>query len=261
MLLDHRPPRLRRRRSPVSGCRAAGRARAQGYAGLGEQSRGLCRGRCPGRSFAFPADHGPHPDYRIEWWYVTANLVDADGSSLRRAVDAVSAGDAARRRRSKAGPASSSGWAMPRSPAPTPTASPRPSPAAASARPASTPKPFAAWIEFWEMRGLGRRRRRPLAPLQLTRRRRISAMRCGSTPTAAGAAGRSRLQPQIGARPGLLLLQPAVFQGGRPHHASTTSPSTSPARPGWTANGAASRSPPTRPAGTGSRCILPRARS
>ena len=31
--------------------------------------------------------------------------------------------------------------------------------------------------------------------------------------------------------------------------------------PGWTANGAASRWPPTRPAGTGSRCICPTAKS
>jgi predicted secreted hydrolase len=31
--------------------------------------------------FSFPADHGPHPDYRIEWWYLTANLKDAEGTS------------------------------------------------------------------------------------------------------------------------------------------------------------------------------------
>ncbi|TVO57174.1 lipocalin-like domain-containing protein [Denitromonas halophila] len=33
----------------------------------------------PGRAFSFPADHLPHPDYRIEWWYLTANLKDANG--------------------------------------------------------------------------------------------------------------------------------------------------------------------------------------
>jgi len=27
----------------------------------------------------FPEDHGPHPDYRTEWWYYTGNLSDADG--------------------------------------------------------------------------------------------------------------------------------------------------------------------------------------
>jgi len=26
------------------------------------------------RPFEFPADHGPHPDFRSEWWYVTGNL-------------------------------------------------------------------------------------------------------------------------------------------------------------------------------------------
>jgi len=30
------------------------------------------------RAFEFPFDHGPHPEYRNEWWYVTGNL-DADG--------------------------------------------------------------------------------------------------------------------------------------------------------------------------------------
>lgn len=32
----------------------------------------------PGRSFSFPADHGAHPDFRTEWWYVTGWL-EADG--------------------------------------------------------------------------------------------------------------------------------------------------------------------------------------
>ena len=32
------------------------------------------------RTFVFPADHGPHPDYRSEWWYFTGNVSDAQGS-------------------------------------------------------------------------------------------------------------------------------------------------------------------------------------
>ena len=32
----------------------------------------------PSRSFDFPADHGPHPEYRQEWWYITGHL-DAEG--------------------------------------------------------------------------------------------------------------------------------------------------------------------------------------
>lgn len=31
------------------------------------------------RTFDFPADHGPHPDYRNEWWYVTGNLDGENG--------------------------------------------------------------------------------------------------------------------------------------------------------------------------------------
>ncbi len=32
------------------------------------------------RAFAFPADHGPHPEYAVEWWYYTGNLTDAEGN-------------------------------------------------------------------------------------------------------------------------------------------------------------------------------------
>ncbi len=31
------------------------------------------------RPFTFPEDHGPHPAFRNEWWYVTGNLDDEDG--------------------------------------------------------------------------------------------------------------------------------------------------------------------------------------
>ena len=31
------------------------------------------------RQFSFPEDHGPHPDFRNEWWYVTGNLDSEDG--------------------------------------------------------------------------------------------------------------------------------------------------------------------------------------
>ncbi|RVT86859.1 iron ABC transporter permease [Rhodobacteraceae bacterium CCMM004] len=57
----------------------AGAAAAQGFAGLGAEADGFA---VPERGvpFAFPADHGPHPDYRIEWWYVTANLNGPDST-------------------------------------------------------------------------------------------------------------------------------------------------------------------------------------
>ena len=31
------------------------------------------------RDFTFPEDHGPHPDFKNEWWYVTGNLSGPDG--------------------------------------------------------------------------------------------------------------------------------------------------------------------------------------
>jgi len=51
---------------------------AQGFAGLGSDPSGFA---LPQRStaLAFPVDHGPHPDFRIEWWYLTANLTATDG--------------------------------------------------------------------------------------------------------------------------------------------------------------------------------------
>ena len=57
------------------------RALAQGFAGLGKETEGFAA-VTPGKTFTFPADHGPHPDYRIEWWYLTANLVDSAGTAL-----------------------------------------------------------------------------------------------------------------------------------------------------------------------------------
>ncbi|WP_212524858.1 lipocalin-like domain-containing protein [Actibacterium sp. MT2.3-13A] len=51
---------------------------AQGFAGLGGGAEGFAT-PSPGTVLEFPADHGPHPDFRIEWWYLTANLRGADG--------------------------------------------------------------------------------------------------------------------------------------------------------------------------------------
>ena len=36
----------------------------------------------PGIPLAFPADHGAHPDFRTEWWYVTGWLKTPDGRDL-----------------------------------------------------------------------------------------------------------------------------------------------------------------------------------
>jgi predicted secreted hydrolase len=34
------------------------------------------------RAFSFPQDHGPHPEFRTEWWYYTGNLATAEGRRL-----------------------------------------------------------------------------------------------------------------------------------------------------------------------------------
>ena len=54
-------------------------AQAQGFAGLGSDAAGFAIPQ-PDPEFSFPADHGSHPDFRIEWWYVTANLTGPDGT-------------------------------------------------------------------------------------------------------------------------------------------------------------------------------------
>ena len=55
-------------------------ATAQGFAGLGV-APGDFANPAPYRVLQFPADHGPHPDFRIEWWYLTANLTGPDGAA------------------------------------------------------------------------------------------------------------------------------------------------------------------------------------
>ena len=52
---------------------------AQGFAGLGTSAEDFAVPTLPAE-FSFPSDHGPHPDYRIEWWYLTANLTDEHGT-------------------------------------------------------------------------------------------------------------------------------------------------------------------------------------
>jgi len=55
-------------------------AAAQGYAGLGSNANDYAQ-VTPGKVLSFPADHAPHPDFRIEWWYITANLIDGSGTA------------------------------------------------------------------------------------------------------------------------------------------------------------------------------------
>ena len=49
---------------------------AQSVGGIA--TAGFARATVP-REFVFPQDHGPHPEYAIEWWYYTGNLDTAQG--------------------------------------------------------------------------------------------------------------------------------------------------------------------------------------
>jgi len=57
---------------------ASAQARAAGFAGLGDEAQGFAE-PTPGHILEFPRDHGAHPEFRIEWWYLTANLRDEFG--------------------------------------------------------------------------------------------------------------------------------------------------------------------------------------
>ncbi|VVN06643.1 hypothetical protein PS684_04749 [Pseudomonas fluorescens] len=53
----------------------------KGFAGMGDQALAFTP-VVPGRVFSFPADHAAHTGFRIEWWYVTANLKDQQGNEF-----------------------------------------------------------------------------------------------------------------------------------------------------------------------------------
>jgi predicted secreted hydrolase len=143
-----------------------GKAFAQGFAGLGESADGFAP-VVPGRTFAFPADHGPHPAFRIEWWYVTANLADKSGTAygaqwtlFRQAI--------------AAGPPQE-GWANQQiwmgHAAVTRADTHRVSQTFARGgvgQAGVEPVPFHAWIDDWEMRGLDAMNDANVAPLRLS---------------------------------------------------------------------------------------------
>ena len=65
----------------ASGCGPAETAvQDSGLAVLAQSADAYTQAR-PGQPLRFPRDHGAHPGYRIEWWYLTANLQDAAGGS------------------------------------------------------------------------------------------------------------------------------------------------------------------------------------
>jgi predicted secreted hydrolase len=140
-------------------------ALAQGFAGLSMSGQGFAP-VTPGKTFSFPADHGPHPDFRIEWWYVTANLVDSAGAAHGAQWTLF-------RLASRPG-AQQEGWANQQiwmgHAAVTRADTHRYSEAFARGgvgQAGVEAKPFRAWIDSWEMRGTDQTRDAAIAPLEL----------------------------------------------------------------------------------------------
>ena len=139
---------------------------AQGFAGLGMSGEGFAP-VVPGKTFAFPADHGAHPDYRIEWWYVTANLVDSAGTAYGAQWTLF-------RQAMHPGP-QQEGWANQQiwmgHAAVTRADTHRYSEAFARGRVGQAgveATPYRAWIDSWQMRGLDDMRLDTLSPLELS---------------------------------------------------------------------------------------------
>ncbi|NLS04761.1 iron ABC transporter permease [Rhizobium sp. P32RR-XVIII] len=131
---------------------AAGEASPQGFAGLGTSAEGFAIPK-PGTEVQFPADHGPHPDFRIEWWYVTANLKGADGKDYGAQWTLF---------RSAMAPGEKSGWASPQvwlaHAAITTSAEQHVAERLARGgvgQAGVTTTPFAAWIDNWHMKNIG----------------------------------------------------------------------------------------------------------
>ena len=72
----------------------------------GDNTAGYLRAEEP-RVFSFPQDHGLHPGYRNEWWYLTGNLQNENGRRFGYQLTFFSTAIAP-------GSTSSSGWQSPR---------------------------------------------------------------------------------------------------------------------------------------------------
>ena len=121
---------------------------AQGFAGLGTEADGFAVPD-PAYRFDFPADHGPHPTFRIEWWYLTANMTSPDGTDYGLQWTLF---------RSALAPRSGPGWANPQiwfahAAITTPQAHFVAERVARGGigQAGATAAPFAAWIDDWRM--------------------------------------------------------------------------------------------------------------
>jgi predicted secreted hydrolase len=127
-----------------------GQALAQGFAGLGTRADDFARPD-PARVLTFAADHGAHPEYRIEWWYLTANLTGPDGTPYGLQWTLF---------RSSLAPRDGQGWDTPQlwmghAAVTTPDAHFVAERLARGGigQAGVTAEPFSAWIDDWEMSG------------------------------------------------------------------------------------------------------------
>ncbi|HBF32078.1 lipocalin-like domain-containing protein [Rhizobium sp.] len=125
---------------------------AQGYAGLGSAAGQGFTMPQRGHALSFPRDHGSHDDFRIEWWYVTANLKGADGKDYGVQWTLF---------RSAQAPGDTSGWSSPQiwmAHAAVTTADhhyvAEKFARGGIGQAGVTVSPFAAWIDDWAMTGL-----------------------------------------------------------------------------------------------------------
>ena len=126
-------------------------AAAQGFSGLGTAADESFAVPAPDPAFDFPTDHGPHPDYRIEWWYLTANMTGPDGTPYGLQWTLF---------RSALAPYKTQGWDSPQvwlgNAAVTTADAHYTSERFArggTGQAGATPAPFDAWIDEWSMRG------------------------------------------------------------------------------------------------------------
>ncbi|MEM8630086.1 MAG: lipocalin-like domain-containing protein [Pseudomonadota bacterium] len=127
-------------------------AQAQGFAGLGSDAEGFAVPQ-PNPTFRFPEDHGPHPAYRIEWWYITANLQAEDGTDYGVQWTLF---------RSALAPHEAEGWASPQlwmghAGLTTPDAHYHAERLARGGigQAGATAEPFEAWIDDWSLTATG----------------------------------------------------------------------------------------------------------
>jgi predicted secreted hydrolase len=138
---------------------------AQGFAGLGSEAGGFAA-VVPGKQLSFPTDLAAHPEFRIEWWYLTANLVDSTRAAygvqwtlFRQAL--------------AAGP-QQEGWANQQiwmgHAAVTRADTHRFAEKFARGgigQAGVEAQPFRAWIDSWQMRGLDRMSEVTIAPMEI----------------------------------------------------------------------------------------------